>query len=179
MTLHSLIPHPANASTAITEILAIARRRGSRVSFAFRPLGDRAQIRWPVPLPMGFSDELWRHSCFEAFIGGVGDPAYVELNMATSRRWAAYRFDGYRAGMRVADAAAERVRWLPAANATLRASFDVPGLPADRDWQLGLSAVIELIDGTRHYFALSHGPGNPDFHDRDCWTAVLPVSTAL
>lgn len=173
-----LIPHPANGSSAIRSVIAIARREGSRLSLAFRPLGQRALIKWPVVVPQGFSDGLWQHSCFEAFVGAEGDAAYVEINLSPSTRWAAYRFDGYRSGMRPAQAVPTgRIQWMPAANCTLRANLDIPDLPADQIWQLNLSTVIELLDGTKLYFALTHPEGNPDFHNRDCFAATLTVTS--
>lgn len=178
MTSLSLIPHPANPSDAISEIMAIAQRRGDGLlSLSYRTRGERERVKWPPPLPSGFSDELWRHSCFEAFVGVAGRPDYIELNMTSSRRWAAYRFDQYRAGMRRA-AAQPRApfRWM-AFDTTLLIQWHIPELPNQADWQLGLSAVIETLDGAKNYFALAHATGNPDFHNRDCFIATLPPPT--
>src|SRR5579864_8938224 len=55
------------------------------------------------------TDELWRHTCFEAFLQPEPGSAYVELNFAPSTQWAAYRFTGYRKGMTPADFAAPRI----------------------------------------------------------------------
>jgi hypothetical protein len=49
----------------------------------------------------------------------------------------------------------------------LRASLDpdrFAGLPPDRAWRIGLSAVIEDTNGEISYWALAHPPGKPDFH---------------
>ena len=144
----------------------------------YRAKGDIDAVRWPVQLPRGFSDDLWRHSCFEAFVAVEDDPGYIELNAAPSRRWAAYRFDGYRTGMR--RAAAEIHSWLIwyRFDATLMASYRIPDLPNDDAWRVGLSAVIEMLDGSKNYFALTHTTGNPDFHNRDCFIALLPAPKA-
>ncbi len=40
---------------------------------------------------------------------------------------------------------------------------------------LGLSAVIQEVDGTKSYWALAHAPGPPDFHNPDCFIATLPA----
>jgi hypothetical protein len=45
------------------------------------------------------TDNLWRHTCFEAFIAAEDDPAYVECNFAPSHAWATYRFARYRTRM--------------------------------------------------------------------------------
>lgn len=174
MATFNLLPHAANASPAISRILAIPARRPGGLRLAFRPVGDRDAVRWPPVARQSFADGLWRHTCFEAFVGVPDDPAYVELNIAPSKRWAAYCFDDYRAGMRRAAAAPRRSFVWHRYDATLMADFDLPDLPADRAWQLGLSAVIETLDGARGYFALVHPAGNPDFHNRDCFIATLP-----
>ena len=41
-------------------------------------------------------------------------------------------------------------------------------------WDIGLSAVIEEIDGTKSYWALAHGNGPPDFHNPTCFAYHLP-----
>jgi hypothetical protein len=50
---------------------------------------------------------------------------------------------------------------------TLQASLEFTGLPRDRSWRLGLSAVIEDAKGGISYWALTHPPGKPDFHHAD------------
>ena len=120
-------------------------------------------------------DELWRHTCFEAFVGaGV---AYYEFNFAPSRHWAAYQFSSYRSGMRVAseiDAPQIAAAWSHE-RYTLHASLEMDQLLLSRETtlRLGLSAVIEENNGQRSYWALAHPPGKADFHHSDCFTVEL------
>lgn len=177
LRLHQLLPHPSNPSHAISEVVATIRRRGQFLSASFRPIGRRDQIIWPTPMWPAFSDGLWQHTCFEAFVTVPGSTAYLELNMAPSKRWAAYRFDDVRSGMRRASAApTRRFMWYEMFG-TLIARWKLAELPANADWRLGLSAVIELRDGSKNYFALAHAPGPPDFHNSDCFIATLPAPT--
>ena len=118
-------------------------------------------------------DELWRTTCFEAFLAQPGDPAYAEWNFAPSGDWASYEFSDYRTGMRSPEVAAppyirieDNLTWW-----TLGATIAVP---AGITWELGLSAVLEEPDGTKSYWALAHPGGPPDFHDRACFAASLP-----
>ena len=118
-------------------------------------------------------DELWRTTCFEAFLARAGDPAYAEWNFAPSSDWASYEFDDYRAGMRPADVAAppyirveDNLTWW-----TLGATIAVP---AAITWNLGLSAVLEEQDGTKSFWALAQPDGPPYFHDPACFIAMLP-----
>jgi hypothetical protein len=39
--------------------------------------------------------------------------------------------------------------------------------------RVGLSAVIEEINGHRSYWALAHPPGNADFHHSNCFALEL------
>jgi hypothetical protein len=164
----SLEPHPATPSDAVTAIdVDVARPRADLIRLRYHLTGDLRRVRMPVPRPAERTDDLWRHTCFEAFVR-VGD-AYWELNLAPSTQWAAYRFDGYRAGMMPAmDVAPQR---LDVGADSLTA--ELAGLPAGA-WSLGISAVIEEQDGTKSYWALAHPSGKPDFHHPDCFTLDLP-----
>jgi len=171
---YDLAPHPDCPSGAVRSIAVTARRDGERLSLTYRVTGAIGDVVWPEPADPGFRDGLWRHSCFEAFVGDEGKPRYVELNIAPSTQWAAYDFDDRRAGMRRAAGAAVRdVVWRAEADvAELRATADLPGL-ADVDWDVALTTVIEQRDGTKSFWALAHPAGREDFHDRDCFTARL------
>jgi hypothetical protein len=56
----------------------------------------------------------------------------------------------------------------------LQVSLELPGLPSDSAWRLGLAAVIEETSGRKSYWALAHPPGKPDFHHSDCFALELP-----
>ncbi|MBX9815222.1 MAG: hypothetical protein A4S12_11515 [Proteobacteria bacterium SG_bin5] len=174
MTMLTLHPHPSNPSAAIQDVAVSVRRRADRLALSFRPQGDPSAIVWPAEQPGGFSDGLWRHTCFEAFITTRGVAGYVELNLAPSGRWAAYRFSDYRAGMARGVSAPGPIcaaAWPP----TLIAGVRLADVPSGADWWLNLAAVIELAGGDRAYFALAHAEGNPDFHHPDCFRLHLPA----
>lgn len=118
-------------------------------------------------------DDLWRTTCFEAFIQPDGAESYTEWNFAPSGDWAAYDFTSRRDGMANAEAPAppyirveDNLTWW-----TLGATIAVP---ADRPFRLGLTAVIEEAEGTKSYWALGHGGASPDFHDPACFLVHLP-----
>ena len=131
----------------------------------------------PVVAPAR-TDELWRHTCFEAFVRSSPGAAYYEFNFAPSTQWAAYRFDDYRSGMRVAnEIGAPRIEVQTAPDHfTLRAALELGAfsdLPRGA-WRLGLSAVIEEASGRKSYWALAHPTGKPDFHHADGFACELP-----
>jgi hypothetical protein len=121
----------------------------------------------------GRADELWRRTCFEAFLRASDEDAYQEWNFAPSGDWAAYDFCAYREGMSNAQVGAapyirmeDNLTWW-----TLGATIAVP---SGRSWDFGLSAVLEEKDGTKSYWALAHPAGDkPDFHHPDCFAARL------
>lgn len=120
------------------------------------------------------ADELWRTTCFEAFLRPAGGQSYREWNFAPSGNWAAYDFSDYREGMTRAEVGAppyirmeDNFTWWTV-GATIAAD-------AGASLQLGLSAVLEAQDGTKSYWALAHpAGGKPDFHDPVCFAAQLP-----
>jgi len=134
----------------------------------FRLAGDLMQLAIPPRVAGHRVDGLWRHTCFELFLRPRAAPGYAELNLAPSTCWAAYAFDGYRAGMRPLEPLAPRID-VQAARGELALTAEVPlaalaGATAGV-FEAGLSAVIEARDGTLTYWALAHpDPLHPDFH---------------
>lgn len=119
------------------------------------------------------ANELWKTTCFEAFLRALGQEAYREWNFAPSGDWAAYDFSGYREGMTPAEVdTPPYVRMED--NFTWWALGAAIAVPADTNWELGLSAVLEEKDGTKSYWALAHSGEKPDFHAPGCFAAHLP-----
>ncbi len=168
----ALRAHPATDRGPVVRIEAdIRRRRPRTLVLAYELAGDPEKLRIPAPAPATRADGLWRRTCFEAFLMLEGG-GYLELNLSPSGRWAAYRFDGYRAGMAPLEPfAGPRITFARTADGmTLSAALelpDLPGLAADRPWRISLAAVIEDADGSIGYWALAHPPGKPDFHHAD------------
>ena len=125
-------------------------------------------------------DDLWRHTCFEAFIGMKGSAAYYEFNFSPSGEWAAYRFRAYRDGESLdnealapnisVEQAADRLRLA----ATLRLDH-LTLIQPGATLRIGLSAVIEATDGSLSYWALKHAANKPDFHQADSFTLELAL----
>jgi len=121
----------------------------------------------------GRAEDLWRATCFEAFLRAAGEAGYREWNFAPSGEWAAYDFTRYRDGRTDADLAPPYIRMED--NMTWWALGATIAVEADSSWQLGLSAVLEEKDGTKSYWAIAHPRGDkPDFHEPACFAAHLP-----
>ena len=41
-------------------------------------------------------------------------------------------------------------------------------------WRMGVSTVIETVDGAISYWALAHPPDKPDFHHPESFVLELP-----
>ena len=191
--------HPDSNSEGLEGIkVEIQRLRPRRLLLRFIVEGDVRQINFAPHMRDERRDELWRHTCFEAFIRVDDEPSYLEFNLAADG-WNCYHFDDYRAGMEPARIGEPRIEGLrklkalaPGTRAHLtdldtldayRAPFLIlqahlelerrPELWVDRPWHLGLSAVIEQRNGSRSYWALRHPPGTPDFHHPDCFALEL------
>lgn len=167
--------HPDSRCFAVRYIeVETARPRADNLVLSYIVAGTMSDILMPAVVAATRSDDLWQHTCFEAFVRAAPDAEYYEFNFAPSTQWAAYRFSGYRSGKRVADEIDPphiEVQSGPQ-SCTLRASLDLSRLPAlvrTVSWQFGMSAMIEDTSGHKSYWALAHPPGKPDFHHADCF----------
>lgn len=138
---------------------------------ALRPVHERRR-----------TDNLWKHTCWEAFLARPDEPAYVELNVAPSGDWNVYGFDNYRHGMHEL---AYPVSPLIEASQTgvwtveLRADMAAPSLRSllqSPQLSLGVAAIVEYANGSIDYWALHHPCDKPDFHHRD--GLVLQLGTS-
>lgn len=137
-------------------------------------------ILLPPPGECVRADNLWKATCFELFLRPPGAESYLEFNFSPSSDWAAYRFDRYREGRRDLEVTFDPEIWVSAGDGryvSLDIDVDVSSAKSGPT-AMGLSAVIEEVDGTKSYWALAHAPGPPDFHNPACFTATLPPPPA-
>jgi hypothetical protein len=171
--MHALQPADRGV-TGIETVSADCRRLApGRLHFRWQVDGNLGWLVVPAPGRSGREDGLWRHTCFEAFVAAdAAAPGYLEINVSPSLAWASYAFTGYRAGQRDAlDAPLEALRvQRDASSLVLEADLVWEAGPAPR---IGLSAVLEELDGTLSYWALAHAPGRPDFHRRESFVLQL------
>lgn len=170
MPRRSLSLHPVSASPATGIEVDIVRPAPGVLRLRYTVRGDVADMIVPPLRPSARTDGLWQHSCFEVFFAaGAG---YYEFNFSPSGQWAAYRFDGHRAGRRDAPTDDPVITWdQDGDEAELIATLPLPDAATG---PLGLSAIIEDAKGGRSFWALAHPPGEPDFHDPACFAAQLP-----
>jgi hypothetical protein len=176
---YSLKRHPDSLCDAVTHIdVNVIRARAGGLLLSYSVAGEMGDLLLPAAAVPARADELWRHTCFEAFLRAGRDGGYYEFNFAPSTQWAAYRFDGYRGGMRVAEEiSAPEIEVASAPERyTLRAALKLGESSSALRLQLGFSAVVEETNGRKSYWALAHPPGKPDFHHSDCFAAELSTA---
>ena len=148
------------------------------LSYNLRPAqrdGDLLVLALPslepasAPMRAERRDGLWKHTCFETFIGLPGSQKYWECNVSPIGHWNLYSFERYRNG------GSGLVEALPPSVSVrqtrrdcrcdvvldLRPWWPIGGMP-----ELGLTMVVEEMNGRLSYWALSHPGDIADFHDR-------------
>lgn len=177
--------HPNSRTGAVTRIEAACTRIGEgALELRYDLAASLDDLRLAPAGLVRRGHTLWQHSCFEAFLKASSGEAYYEFNFAPSNEWAVYGFGGYRSGMQELnecdapqmeshqdDKGYELIITLPLA------CLAAP--PLDADWQLGLSAVIEEMDGNKTYWALAHPSAEPDFHHPDSFAHKLSAPDRL
>jgi len=163
----TLTCHPSTHCPAVRRLaVRIAPLGSGTLRLTYSLQADLAGLRLPPRLAApARTDELWRHTCFEAFIAAAGQSGYTELNFSPSGEWASYAFSGYRAGMAQEAAQSAPVTRLETAARGFELEVSVAAIALAREApaRLALAAVIEEAGGLC-YWALRHAPGKPDFH---------------
>src|SRR5258708_15471695 len=145
--------HPVKRCEAVRAIEVLMRRSTDvEVKMTFRLDGDLSRLRIPRPGTPRIATDLWRHTCFEAFIAIKGQTAYFEFNFAPSGEWAVYAFAAYRDGGPIAN---ENLQPLIAARSTenrleLKSIVRLDSLSSihpEATLRVGLCAVVEASDG--------------------------------
>ena len=150
----SLEPHPSTPPAepafkvwaTVDHAASLGPIATTNIWFGVSAPADRFVIP-PIAEPWR-ADELWRTTCFEAFVAPAGKDTYREWNFAPRGNWAAYDFTAYREGMTKAEVRSppyvrmeDNFTWW-----TVGATIAVP---ANESWKLGLSAVVEEKNGTK------------------------------
>ena len=164
--------HPSSRAEAVRAIqVLVCRSAGADLRITFRLDGEIPRIRVPSPGEPRIGTQLWRHTCFEAFVAVEGQRAYHEFNFAPSGEWAVHAFRGYRDGGPLDSEMMRPHIAVHAADSRLEldACVRLDSLSAvhrHAALRMGLSAVIEARDGLS-YWALRHPGDKPDFHNAD------------
>jgi hypothetical protein len=177
-----LVPHPTTPERAWRVAAAAERTAGGELQLRYRLDGALAGVRIPRPGSLRRGDELWKHTCFEAFVAAEGKAGYVELNIAPSREWAAYAFARYREGGLLTDSRLEPQVVVRSESGALVLDAlvslgDLSVSYRDAALRIGLAAVVESTSGRCSYWALRHPVGRPDFHQAESFALRLDAGS--
>ncbi len=138
-------------------------------------------LELPEPTDPKRADQLWETTCFELFLQEVGANRYCEFNFSPSRCWAAYQFSAYRDGMRNLQLPKSPDIILESSDShvAMEVTLGLPDIWGNAALNASFSAVVAEHGGPKSYWALSHPPGKPDFHHKDCFTHQLKAAGNL
>lgn len=108
--MFALVPHPDTPPLRIAGITcSLVWHDAAHWCLDFIVAAPPAALRLPSPVAPARIDGLWRTTCFELFVANRDGARYREFNFSPSGAWAAYAFDGYRAGMQPLATAPPRI----------------------------------------------------------------------
>lgn len=178
--LSELALHPDDSRGPVNWVrVATRRREDGRLSLTYLVSCETDQVQLPPPKEAERTDQLWRRTCFEAFLAGSGVDSYNEFNFSPSGQWAAYRFDGYRTGMAPLEIDAPSITTRIGPDRIVVHATISPIADRGADLRLGLTAIIEDVSGCRTHWALMHLPGKPDFHRVETFSLKLSAVCRL
>lgn len=167
---------PALASLDATVNL-LSTKDGYLIEFSLTgaPVYD-LELDAPSPMPAR-RDELWKHSCFEAFFAPTAGLHYYEFNGSPSGDWALYRFDDYRTGMQPQPlTVAPELRHHARQATSLSITWHLPVFCSEPLARAGITAILRTRSdpASSTYWALLHAGPQPDFHLRASFIATVP-----
>ena len=175
-----LLPYLKSKETQDFKIIVSVLKEGSTFKLEYTLIGNLDEILLPPPkLPVERKDNLWKSTCFEAFITWEKNPGYFELNLSPSGDWNFYSFQGYRLGQKQED----RVKGLTHSVTQSEPGIVVHKVTLDLSEVLkdarperllyGLTTVLQKKDGSQSYWAIEHRSLVPDFHVRESFSLVV------
>lgn len=171
-----LHPHPSGQGGGMRRVAAAARVGAEgALTLTYRLEWEAGFLRLPVMPGGGRHNNLWHHTCLEAFLQAAGQASYHELNFSPAGAWAAYRFSGFREGMQDLPLSLPPVQRIDQGPEHLYMECQLPpeALPGEA-LRISLTAILEDRDGGLHFWALHHPAPRPEFHDRRGFVLELP-----
>jgi hypothetical protein len=118
--------------------------------------------------PQRRQQELWKHTCFEAFLRVEGRSEYFEINISPGLGWNVYEFQSYRKPQPPTESQGlvpEKILWK---DSVLEAHFQ-------HSWKSGIqinASVCSILNVSEQtfYFSQKHSSQKPDFHQPDSFS---------
>jgi hypothetical protein len=173
----SLKPFPSAGLLPYLEITGNIGRHYQTLTISYAFLGPLREIMIPAPTDIPARKiALWEETCFEFFLGVKNSEQYWEFNLSPSRHWNVYRFKSYRKGMQEEAAFTSLPFSVEIQPDALRLSLELDLgkiILTDQTLKVGISAVINPVNGELTYWALTHRGPEADFHRKDSFILEL------
>ena len=173
----SLLPFTTDRPLPDIKIIGSISRSTNIIAIKYELQGALSEIVFPEQaVRMNRNNNLWQATCFELFLGIQGSAQYWEFNLSPAGHWNIYRFASYRQDMHEEQAFVELPFTVEQGKGYLRLALEIDLsniIQADEALDVGVSAVIECIDGSLLYWALRHPCERPDFHSRESFIIKL------
>jgi hypothetical protein len=151
---------------------------GTVLKIIFELNAGLADLNIPIfkPAIAQRKDNLWEHTCFEIFLGQHGMQDYREFNLSPAGDWNVYSFSGYRQGIKPEmhfNTLPFDVEIVSDQELKLAVTIDLKILQDYSVIDVGLSAVLEQVNGVITWWAIDHQEDVPDFHAKEGWLKSL------
>ncbi len=174
--------HPLTPVSKVTDI-SLTYEWQAHGSLWMRYHADvlRHDLDLPATTEPKHTDGLWKTTCFELFLQEASANKYCEFNFSPSSCWAAYQFSDYREGMRKLQLQKSPQISLDVSDShvAMEVMLGLPDMWGEAALNASFSAVVSENSGPKSFWALSHPPGKPDFHHKDCFTHQLKAAGKL
>lgn len=174
---YSLLPFPTDTPFVDIQISSSIARNANAFVASYVLQGSLSEIVIPDPVERPIrKNNLWEETCFEFFLGKKGSGQYWEFNLSPSGHWNVYRFSSYRQGMQEETALIPFPMSVQQEPDALRLALEIDLVNIVRAGQaleVGISAVVKMVDGRMSCWALAHPDTRPDFHQRDSFIVKL------
>lgn len=167
----SLHNHPTTPATWIENVIVTCDYDADKIILIYQIIGDITLLQLPPlsNLP-NRADNLWQHTCFEAFIAEKNTTKYCEWNFSPSRQWQLYEFTNYRSSRTLPKMSVPQIyTTVTAEQFTLTAHIPNTCYPINTKLRLGLAVILQDTTNKIYYWALKHPPDEPDFHCESGW----------
>lgn len=157
---------PFSAEITGVDIQADIEIDGQTLVFKYDIIDPDGKILIPKPEIeiLARQDGLWNHTCFEAFLAIPNSPSYYEFNFSPKSAWNVYKFTNYREPQPPKRSEDFSIKKMDVSGTKFIVQCE--NHTAFSQFEVSLNAVIEFHDHQKHYFALAHNGGKPDFHLR-------------
>lgn len=166
-----LHPHLTTPVSWIQNVTVNCSYNPEGMNLAYQINGNIQLLQLPIHCNSSpRADNLWQHTCGEAFVAQKNTTIYREWNFSPSRQWQVYEFANYREARTLPAVSAPQI-YSTVTSEQFILTVQIPSTwyPHNTPLRLGLSMVLQDITGTISYWALKHSPGAADFHVDNNW----------